>query len=109
MTAVNIPQAGSESRYMKEIGACPVAMDGATIAAIPTRKGGRTMSYPIMLLFVTLIAGGPDRGTDIECEEIKQKIRMIQSRMRSGYTRAEGEKLEAALRRLRALRSKACR
>ena len=46
---------------------------------------------------------------DIECEKIKQRISRVQSRMRAGYTRAEGEKLEAELRRLRKLRHKACR
>ena len=44
-----------------------------------------------------------------ECEQVKQKIRRIQSKMRAGYTRAQGEKMEEKLRRLRALRSKACR
>jgi hypothetical protein len=44
-----------------------------------------------------------------ECEATKQKIRKIQSKMRLGYTRAQGERLEAELRRLRALRSKQCR
>lgn len=44
-----------------------------------------------------------------ECEETKQQIRKIQSRMRLGYTRKQGERLEAELKRLRALRSKRCR
>jgi len=44
-----------------------------------------------------------------ECEETKQKIRQIQSKMRSGYTRKQGEKMEADLRKLRAMRSKKCR
>ena len=43
------------------------------------------------------------------CEETKQKIAKIQSRMRQGYTRAQGEKMEAELRSLRAIRSKRCR
>jgi len=44
-----------------------------------------------------------------ECEETKQKIRKIQSRMRQGYTRKQGEKMEENLRELRAVRSKKCR
>ena len=44
-----------------------------------------------------------------ECEETRQKIRQIQSKMRSGYTRKQGEKMEADLRKLRAIRSKKCR
>ncbi len=43
-----------------------------------------------------------------ECEETKQKIRQIQSKMRQGYTRKQGEKMEADLRKLRAIRSKQC-
>ena len=45
----------------------------------------------------------------LECKKIKQKIRHIRSRMRSGYTRAQGERMEAELRRLRAMRRKTCR
>ena len=44
-----------------------------------------------------------------ECEETKQKIRHIQSKMRQGYTRKQGEKMEDDLRRLRAIRAKECR
>ena len=44
-----------------------------------------------------------------ECEETKQKIRQIQSRMRQGYTAKQGVKMEADLRKLRAIRSKKCR
>ena len=45
----------------------------------------------------------------LECDQIKERIRHIRSRMRSGYTRAQGERMEAGLRRLRAMRRKACR
>jgi hypothetical protein len=44
-----------------------------------------------------------------ECEETKQRIKKIQSKMRLGYSRSQGEKLQAELRRLRAIRSKKCR
>jgi len=44
-----------------------------------------------------------------ECEETRQKIRKIQSKMRQGYTRKQGEKMEADLRMLSAIRSKQCR
>ncbi len=44
-----------------------------------------------------------------KCEETKQKIEKIQAKMRQGYTRAQGEKMEAQLRSLRAIRSKRCR
>ena len=45
----------------------------------------------------------------LECEKIKAKIRYIQSKMRAGYTRAQGERMEEQLRELRSLRHKACR
>ena len=44
-----------------------------------------------------------------ECEETRQKIRKIQSKMRQGYTRKQGEKMEADLKMLSAIRSKQCR
>ncbi len=44
-----------------------------------------------------------------KCEETRQKIEKVQARMRQGYTRAKGEKMEAELRSLRAIRSKRCR
>ena len=63
------------------------------------------------LLIAMLPAAAPthDRNRDLRCEEIKQEIREIHSKMRAGYTRAQGEKLEARLRKLRVLRAKACR
>ncbi len=36
-----------------------------------------------------------------ECEKTRQKIRQIQSKMRQGYTRKQGEKMEEDLRKLR--------
>ncbi len=44
-----------------------------------------------------------------ECEKTKQKIRKVESKMRQGYTRAQGEKWRSQLRELRAVRSKQCR
>jgi hypothetical protein len=44
-----------------------------------------------------------------KCEETRQKIEKIQAKMRQGYTRAQGEKMEAQLKSLRAIRSKRCR
>ena len=44
-----------------------------------------------------------------ECEKTRQKIEQIHSKMRQGYTRKQGEKMEAELRKLRAIRFKQCR
>lgn len=43
------------------------------------------------------------------CAEVKEKIRTVESRMRAGYTRAQGEKYEARLRELKARRRELCR
>jgi polyferredoxin len=72
----------------------------------------------IALLLVALSLPAP-AATDEECHsraeckkacaEAKQKIRTIQSRMRSGYNAVQGERMQAELRRLRAIRAKVCR
>ncbi len=43
------------------------------------------------------------------CAEVKAKISNIESKMRSGYTRAQGERYADKLRVLKARRSKLCR
>ena len=65
--------------------------------------------FSLLAAFLPAPASADDRKDDPRCEEIKQEIREIRSRMRAGYTRAQGEKLEARLRKLRTLRRKACR
>jgi len=52
---------------------------------------------------------GKSRCEKLECDEIKQEIREIQSRMRSGYTHAQGERYEARLRKLKTRRRRVCR
>lgn len=44
-----------------------------------------------------------------KCEEVKQKIRKIESKMRQGYSAKEGIRLDEELRRLREIRWKTCR
>ncbi|MDA0993998.1 MAG: hypothetical protein O3A13_10265 [Proteobacteria bacterium] len=48
-------------------------------------------------------------ANEAECREAKEKIRHLQSRMRSGYSRAQGERLESKLRKLQAKRKATCR
>lgn len=45
----------------------------------------------------------------LACNEVKQEIRDIEARMRSGYSRAQGEKYEAKLRKLKRKRKQLCR
>ncbi len=64
------------------------------------------------LLFILLFAPEADasrKSDDAACAEVKEKIRTIESRMRAGYTRAQGERYEERLRELRAKRRKICR
>lgn len=62
-------------------------------------------------LLLVLATGGVAHEVDdkAQCARINEKIRHIQSRMRSGYTRAQGERLETQLRKLRQQRKSKCR
>lgn len=44
-----------------------------------------------------------------KCAAVKKKIRRIRSRMRAGYTRAQGERMEEQLRKLKRQRRSHCR
>lgn len=64
-----------------------------------------------MLLTIVLMHSTADAGNkrdEAACAEVKEKIRTIESRMRAGYTRAQGERYEEKLRELRAKRYKLC-
>ena len=60
------------------------------------------------LLSLAPQADAKTRCDKLACEELKQQIREIESRMRAGYSRAQGERFEARLRRLKRKRSKLC-
>ena len=45
----------------------------------------------------------------LACDEVKQAIREIEARMRAGYSRSQGERYEARLRKPKRKRSKVCR
>jgi hypothetical protein len=66
----------------------------------------------IATLALLLLAPPADARPDCDklaCDEVKQQIREIESRMRAGYSRAQGERFEARLRKLKRRRSKLCR
>lgn len=77
---------------------------------MPDRDAMRSF-FAILAICILLPAVGQahDYCSKAKCEETKQKIRKIQAKMRQGYGRAQGEKMEAELRRLKAIRSKRCR
>jgi hypothetical protein len=58
---------------------------------------------------LSLGANAHDDSSKQECEKTKQKIKKLESRMRHGYSRAQGEKWRTQLRALRAARWKQCR
>jgi hypothetical protein len=69
----------------------------------------RILTTISLALLLTTAAAAHERCPKAECEETKQQIRHIQAKMRQGYTRKQGEKMEQDLRKLRAIRSKKCR
>ena len=65
-----------------------------------------------MLVFLILVhtpAEAHNKCDKAMCAEVKEKIRTIESKLRSGYSRAQGERYEAKLRELKAKRYKLCR
>ena len=73
-----------------------------------SRRGRRPALLAALLLAAAMSADAAARKDAEACREVKAKIRVIQDRMRSGYTRAEGERLEARLRQLRDKRRRVC-
>ena len=71
------------------------------------------MKYLVFLaVFTMLVPAGAEAGNDkqeLACAAVKEKIRTIEAKMRSGYTRAQGERYEARLRELKTQRYKLCR
>lgn len=71
------------------------------------------MPRPMLLVFALLTAAAAapaaDRPDEEKCEEVKEKIRKVQDRMRSGYSAAEGVRLNEKLLELRKRRRKVCR
>jgi len=49
-----------------------------------------------------------DDGQRQKCEQTKQKIRKIESRMRMGYSAKQGIRMDEKLRQLKKQRSKYC-
>jgi len=61
-----------------------------------------------LLLCMADQAGARSECDKRACDEVKQAIRDVEAKMRAGYTRAQGERYEARLRKLRRRRSKVC-
>jgi hypothetical protein len=66
------------------------------------------------IIALTLLALAPPGAARPDCDalacaEVKQAIREIEARMRAGYSRSQGERYEARLRKLKRKRSRLCR
>jgi len=75
-------------------------------ASVAMRK---TIAATICTVLLVSTVNAHNYCPKAECEKTKQKIRQLESKMRQGYTRAQGEKWRSRLRELRAVRSKQCR
>lgn len=62
----------------------------------------------LLFLFSAQSDAKPDCDA-LACAEVKQAIRDIETRMRAGYSRAQGERYEEKLRKLKRKRSRLCR
>ena len=63
-------------------------------------------------LAVFLLSPPSEAGKQVDaaaCKAVKEKIRAIQDRMRSGYTASQGVRMDEQLRRLRDKRRRVCR
>lgn len=69
----------------------------------------RRLIIVLAVLALSGAAAAHPPGKKLDCKRVKEQIRYVQAKMRAGYTRAQGEKLEARLRELRSKRAKACR
>ncbi len=63
----------------------------------------------LVLLMLAPQAGARPDCDKLACDEVKQSIREIEARMRAGYSRSQGERFDARLRKLKRKRSKLCR
>jgi hypothetical protein len=71
------------------------------------------MRFILVVVLLCVLSSAASHAHNVcakaKCEETRQKIEKVQAKMRQGYTRAQGEKMEAELRSLRAIRSQRCR
>jgi hypothetical protein len=67
-------------------------------------------AWMLMLIVLVLVPvhAGDTRDKDA-CEQVKMKIRAIESKMRSGYSASQGIRYEAQLRELKEKRYRLCR
>lgn len=71
------------------------------------------MQNPLVLTLVCVLISAPAHARSdcdkLACSEVKADIREVEAKMRLGYSRAQGEKYEVRLRKLKRKRNKICR
>ncbi len=70
-------------------------------------KPAAWMLLLIISVLVPVHAGNKDDSA--ACEQVKKKIRVIESKMRNGYSASQGIRYEARLRELKEQRYTLCR
>ena len=63
----------------------------------------------LLLILATLQSETIARDDEAACEKVKQQIRSIQTKMRNGYSAAQGIRYDERLRELKEKRYKLCR
>lgn len=63
----------------------------------------------LLLVLATMQAAADTRDDEAACEKVKQQIRSIQTKMRNGYSAAQGIRYDERLRELKKKRYKLCR
>ena len=69
-------------------------------------------AHTLLLIAIALLATAHATArwrTRKKCEKVKQQIRLIEARMRNGYSAAQGIRLDERLRQLKDKRYKLCR
>ena len=70
----------------------------------------KSVAWTIMLTVLiqsSVVAG--DQNDAVACDKVKKQIRVIESKMRNGYSAAQGIRYDEKLRELRKKRYKICR
>lgn len=66
-----------------------------------------SLAIALLILAIALPADGGDCDKE-KCRKVKEDIRNIESRMRAGYSAAQGIRLEERLRKLKKKRRETC-
>ena len=69
----------------------------------------RVTAWMLLAVLMQAPAYAGHKSDEAACEKVKDKIRVIESRMRDGYSVAQGIRYEAKLRQLKDKRYKLCR